>query len=65
MPNATGATSVEKLIKENADSWRTAFAAPHSRSTQPLLQDSQEHHRVEAVEPVKCNISVLFFWDFN
>lgn len=54
MPNNVGSTSsVEKLLPENSDSWETSFAMSHSKSTQPLLQDS-EQHAVETVGPVSA-----------
>lgn len=42
--NAIGSTSsVDKLLPENSDSWETSFVIPHSKSTQPLLQESAEN----------------------
>ncbi|KAK9701781.1 Low-density lipoprotein receptor domain class A [Popillia japonica] len=40
--NAVGSTSsVDKLLPENSDSWTTSFVMPHSRSTQPLLPETE------------------------
>lgn len=59
MPNSMGVTSsVEKLLPENSDSWETSFVVPNSGSTQPLLQDS-EQHTADAVDQVKPQQSVL------
>ncbi|KAL3284751.1 hypothetical protein HHI36_018894 [Cryptolaemus montrouzieri] len=35
-------SSVEKLLPENSDSWETSFIMPHSKSTQPLLNENDE-----------------------
>lgn len=40
--NAGSTTSVDKLIPENSDSWETSFVMPHSKSTQPLLQEPEQ-----------------------
>lgn len=40
--NTIGSTSsVDKLLPENSDSWETSFVIPHSKSTQPLLQENE------------------------
>ncbi|XP_025832818.1 ALK tyrosine kinase receptor [Agrilus planipennis] len=36
-------TSMDKLLPENSDNWETSFAIPHSKSTQPLLQESEQN----------------------
>ncbi|KAF5298515.1 hypothetical protein FQR65_LT00057 [Abscondita terminalis] len=41
-PNTIGSTSsVDKLLPENSDSWETSFVIPHSKSTQPLLPETE------------------------
>lgn len=51
-------SSVEKLLPENSDSWETSFVVPNSGSTQPLLQDA-EQHTTDAVDQVEPQQSLL------
>lgn len=46
MQNSVSTSSVDKLIGDETEHWETSFVMPHSKSTQPLLQDG-EHHSEE------------------
>lgn len=49
-------SSVDKLLPENSDSWETSFVIPHSKSTQPLLQDTEPNGEDNCAS-VSLNIS--------
>lgn len=41
MQNSVSTSSVDKLIGNEPNNWETSFVMPHSKSTQPLLQEGE------------------------
>ncbi|KRT83614.1 protein kinase, partial [Oryctes borbonicus] len=47
------ATSVDKLLPDKSDNWETSLVMPHSRSTQPLLPETEQNTQDQAAATVR------------